>query len=171
MITRSLAALLLMSGCGAILPGAAARLSGLSPLTADPAGMAIAVDLPEGLGLRPGSAVLGFSVTREDEVAAREFILTGGAAEGFSVAAGDLEPFREVQALAQAWKAADPEGTTGSLSLTFGPCLTGALAPEARVSARIRLEQDEPFLPLLRPQRVSEFAEALALDTIPPCGD
>ena len=171
MIRPLLPVLLLISGCGAMVPGTAARLSGLSPLTADPEGMAIAVDLPEGLGLLPDSAVLSFSVRRDGEEAAREVILTGSAAEGYSIADADLGPFREVQARAREWKAADPDGTSGSLSLTFAPCLSGELAPGARVAARIRLAEHGAFLPLMRPQRVTDFAEALDLETIPPCGD
>ena len=171
MIRLPLLCLLALGGCGAVAPVTAARLANLSPLTADPAGMAVAVDLPEGLGLRPGSAVLGFTLRNGDEVVAIELRLAGSATAGFSVADRDLGRLRQVQATGREWQAADPDGTSGSLSLTFGPCLTGPLAPDARVAARLRLGADGAFLPLLRPQPVAEFADEIGLDTIPPCGD
>jgi hypothetical protein len=38
--------LALLAGCSAVVPTTAARLAGVSPLEADPAGFEIALDLP-----------------------------------------------------------------------------------------------------------------------------
>jgi hypothetical protein len=60
-----LLSLALLSACTSLVPSGVARLSGLSPLDADPAQFAVALVLPEGLSLAPGSARLSISATRD----------------------------------------------------------------------------------------------------------
>ena len=164
-----LAAAALLTACGAVSLGTLTRLSALSPLTADPADMAVAVDLPEGVGIRPGSARLTFEVTRGAESVSRVMVLAGAPETGLSVAPEDLAPLAEAQALARDWKAVDPDGTSGILSLTFDPCRDGDLAAEATVSAAIRLEEDGPFLPLLRGVSVAEVSGLPDPADLPEC--
>ena len=70
-----------------------------------------------------------------------------------------------------AWEAADPDGTSGSLSVTLDPCRIGAgPAPDARVSVAIRLEPGGPFLPLVRNGPISQVAGSDDIGALPQCG-
>ena len=56
----------MMAGCSALVPSGVARLSAISPLEADPDAIAVALVLPEGVDLVPGSARLAIEAVRED---------------------------------------------------------------------------------------------------------
>ena len=157
-------AALMLSACTSIVPSTIMQLNGLSPTTADPAGFEIAVDLPDGLDIRPGTARLTFAVARSDTGAAQTgtFVLERreGSVTSFRVAPDDLSALRALQATARAWKAENPNATSGSLGLNVSPCKRGAgPANDARVSVAIRMEQDGAFLPLVRNGPISAVAE------------
>ena len=52
---------LVLKGCGAVVPSTVSKLDRLSPVTADPAGLELALDVPVGLDLRAGSEILTLS--------------------------------------------------------------------------------------------------------------
>ena len=175
-MNRSLPLLLaagVLSGCGGLVPTTLVRLGAVSPLEADPAGFAVTLDLPEGLGLQPGIGRLALTAERRDppDRLAGACGLSSGPDGGIGVDPDEIDALRALQAEVAAWEAADPDGTSGSLSVTLDPCRIGAgPAPDARVSVAIRLEPGGPFLPLVRNDPISQVAGSDDIGALPQCG-
>ena len=165
-------AVLGLSACSAVPLATAMRLGALDPLSADPAGMAVVLELPEGLGIEEGTAQLSLRARAADgaEVSGR-YALEQGTDGAWRVRAGDRARLRADQARAADWERADPEGTEGQFSVSLGPCRTGdAPIAEGRVSASFQLEPGAPFLPLLRNVPVADVAETAGIAALPACG-
>jgi hypothetical protein len=160
-----------LAGCSDIPIGTALRLAALDPLSADPAGMAVALDLPDGVGIVPGSAELALRAQAADgaEISGRYGLETTGDGV-WHVRDGDRARLRADQARVAAWERADPAGTVGQFSVTLAPCLTSAgdIGRE-RLSAALQLEPGGPFLPLLRDVPVAELTEGVGLPDLPRC--
>lgn len=159
-----------LQGCGAANPVTLARLALLSPLEADPDDMAVRLTLPQGLALVPGSARLVLTGQNgAGETARGAFVLDLNAGL-YAIATDDRPRLRALQAQLRDWKASDPDGTRGSLSLTLTPCAIGAgPAPDARVDVAIRLEADGPLLPLIRQGPISAVAKDAEIAALPAC--
>lgn len=171
---------LMLAACASVLPTTAARLAILDPLTADPAAIEVAVILPPGLAVTPGSARLEFGAVRGAETLKGSFLLEdrpaiagmttpqGSAARVLALTPADAARMRVLQAQIAQWKA---EGAAqGSLGLGLGGCATGGgPAPDATGSVLIRLAKDAPFLPLVREGRLSDLLGADVLAAIEPC--
>ncbi|MBV2358992.1 hypothetical protein KUH32_04325 [Thalassococcus sp. CAU 1522] len=151
---------LALQGCTAIDAVTAARLGTTDPLSADPAVYRVIAHLPEGLEIIPGSARLVLVATRDGQTAGGEFVLdrqTSGRQSAFSVADRDLPALRAAQAAARTWETEDPQGTSGSLSLSFGLCtVDGGPDMDVPVSAEIAIDGGTPR-PLLRPTPVRRY--------------
>ncbi|MDJ0822585.1 MAG: hypothetical protein QNJ09_12360 [Paracoccaceae bacterium] len=156
---------LALSACAVIDPVTVARLASTSPLTADPAVFELRANLPDGLALAPGAAVLTLSATRGEEVADGRFTLAqvrDGDATVLRVAEVDVPVLRALQSRINAWEEADPDGTMGSLGIDVQPCTTGnGPAPQARFSVDLVMAPGGPARPLLRPVPVRRFKERL----------
>jgi hypothetical protein len=168
--------LLALAACSAAVPGTAARLAAMDPLTADPAAIELVVILPEGLAITPGSARLEFGAVRGTESRKGSFVLedrpvtTGydGAARGFALTEADAERMRALQAEIGAWKR---EGDAkGSLGVGIGGCAVGeGPAPDAVGTVLVRMTEDGPFLPLIREGKLADLLGAEVLAAIQPC--
>ncbi|MDX8346734.1 hypothetical protein SLH49_01935 [Cognatiyoonia sp. IB215446] len=163
--------LILLAGCTSVVPTTAMRLNNLSPTTADPADVAVALTLPEGIDVQPGSAILAFAVTRSDldQTAEGTFTLVR---EGdiYAISPSDHATLRALQATARQWDAENANATEGSLAITLAPCLQGAgPSDDARVNVGIRLAQDGDFLPLVRNGHLSAVTSVEQLGDIPQC--
>ncbi|MDX8352836.1 hypothetical protein [Cognatiyoonia sp. IB215182] len=163
--------LILLAGCTSIVPTTAMRLNNLSPTTADPADMAVALTLPEGIDVQPGSAMLTFAVIRSDldQTAKGTFRLVREG-DVYAIAPSDHATLRALQATAWQWEAENASATQGSLAITLAPCLRGAgPSDDARVNVAIRLAQDGAFLPLVRNAPLSAVTSAEQLGDVPQC--
>ena len=156
-------AFLALSACATMNPVTLYKLSRLSPLDADPGDFTVAIDVPQGLGIAPGTARLSMRATRKGQKVGDSFALARIPAQSgdlptpkghyilFRVADSDLPAIRAIQATARDWETRDPSGTQGSLSADLLPCTiddgpTGA--PKA--SIYLQLEPGGGFLPLAR---------------------
>ncbi len=176
---RSLLALLALSACASVVPATAARLAAQNPLTVDPVGIEVALVLPQGLAVQPGTAVLVLSGQRGTQITAGTFALEpratpqipapeGASIAGFGVAQGDLTRMRALQAEIAGWKAEGP--ASGSLSVGIGGCTVGdGPAPDATGAVHIRLTGDARFQPLLRETPLATLLGAEVLAAIGPC--
>ena len=169
-----LAGLVGLSACSGLVGSTAAILGTVDPLTADPAAVAVRVDLPEGIALLEDGARLALAARRDDtgQAFSEVFVLRqdGDGTRTLAVDGTDYARLRQAQATARAWKAEDDDATRGSLSLTLDPCRTVASpAPDARFSAAIRLDRDGPFLPLLRNARLGDVAAVAEIAQLPAC--
>jgi hypothetical protein len=165
-----LAALIALAACGDIVPGTLRAARTLDPLTADPAVIALRLDLPDSLRVVPGSARLKLGArNRAGEVLGQSFVLELRN-NVLAVAEGDHAALRQLQKQIGAWKAADPDGTLGTLSLDFRPCRTQDTIPDdARGSVSIRLAQDGPFLPLIQEGPVRALLKEVSPNGMGPC--
>ncbi|MCR9089326.1 MAG: hypothetical protein NXH97_21615 [Rhodobacteraceae bacterium] len=153
-------------------------MSTLSPVTADPGAIAVALMLPDGAGVQPGGAQLFLGARRTDTGAETGLSVAlarrsdGEVGEVFEIAPGDRAAFRAEQARIAAWQAEAPDATKGTLSMAVAPCRVGTgPAPRARSSVAIRFAPDEPFSPLLRDVPLSRIANESDIAAWPPCGD
>jgi hypothetical protein len=148
---------LALIACASVDRDGVAQLRTFSPLTADPAGLAARVDLPDGLAIPADGATLVLAARRSDTGASRSgtFALARAATvDGGSVYVvppAEIERFRSLQDEIGAWEAADPEATEGTFSVAVTACVVGAgPAPDATVSVDIRTDPDGAFVPLVR---------------------
>lgn len=172
-----------LAACASLVPSTLAQLQALDPLSADPAEIQVALILPPGLAVAPGSAQLTLAVTRQSETLNEAFALVaepaavsgvtapvGATAQIFHLAEADVRRMRDAQAKAAAWETEDPDGTQGSLAVGLGGCGVGAgPSPQARASVLIRTGADRPFLPLIRDAQVRELIGPALFDAIKPC--
>jgi hypothetical protein len=178
--TFPMALALLLSACASVVPGTAARLAAMDPLTADPAAIELVMILPRGLAVIPGSARLEFGAVRGDEALGGSFVLEdrpvtstvalpdGATARGFALTAEDAERMRALQTEIAEWKR---EGAAkGSLGIGLGGCgMDGGPAPDAVGSVLIRTVEGGPFLPLIRDGKLADLLGAEVLAAIKPC--
>jgi hypothetical protein len=155
---------LILSACSSVIPTTALRLNAMSPLQADPAGFAVAVTLPDGLGIEQETALLKFIVTRTDtnETVEDVFVLERLTTENevFRVAPEDLDSLRAAQVVAREWRAENDDATSGSLSIMIGPCqVADGPSTDAVVSVAIQVSTDGPFLPLVSNGPISAIVE------------
>jgi hypothetical protein len=171
---------LALSACAAVVPGTAARLAAMDPLTADPGAIELVVILPPGLSVTPGSAVLEFGATRGTERMSGSYVLADiptpvdavapaeGTMRGYALQEKDVERMRALQAEIAGWKQAG--AAAAYLSLGIGGCAVGAgPGPEAVGSVMIRLAEGRPLLPLIRQGRLADLLGADVMAAIEPC--
>lgn len=163
---------LLLASCTALVPATALQLAQTDPLTADPAAIELAVTLPPGLAVIPGTAKLTLSAARGAQTVAGDFLLQQRSIDQttrtFALAPADVPRMRALQAEIAQWKAQGP--AKGALGLGIGGCTLGAgPAPDARGAASIRLASGGPLLPLIREASLTDLIGAKAMAGIGPC--
>lgn len=175
---RYLLTVIILSGCTGIVPSTAARLNALDPLTADPADMAVALELPNGLGVLPDSVklLLGAENATRGKTSGEWVLSETTDAEGrlkYAIAAQDQSELRAIQAQVRGWEAADPDGTEGYLSVAIGGCRTvpAEKLQNARGSVFIALSPDAPMMPLFRNAPITKVLSDQDLADMPPCPD
>lgn len=166
----------LLFGCTSLVPATALKLRNLDPLTADPAEISVALDLPEGLGVLPDSVVLTLSSRNADgDALDGTFNLAESLdAEGrrsYRVAPSDQAEMKGLQTQARTWEEADPDGTFGSLSIGLEGCRTlpAADLTDARASVYFSLATDAPAMPLFLNAPIHQVLAAEDLAQLPPC--
>ena len=178
--TLPVLAAILLAACASVVPGTAARLAAMDPLTADPAVIELVMILPDGLAVIPGSARLEFGAARGDEKRTGSFVLEdrpvatpvtvppGATARGFALTPADADRMRALQAEIAVWKREGP--AQGTLGIGLGGCgVDGGPAADAVGSVLIRLVDDGPFLPLIRDGKLADLLGAEVLAAIKPC--
>ncbi|WP_044006221.1 hypothetical protein [Jannaschia sp. CCS1] len=164
--------ILALTGCLSVNPVTLLRLAALDPLTADPTGMAVQMDLPDGVGVTDGSAFVRLQAETEggaqfDEV----FALVASAQQVWRIDPNEQDRFRAAQARAAAWERAAPDATNGSFGASFSPCRLGeGPAEDAFVSINIQLEPEASFLPLLSEVPILSLVEEGDMEALRPCG-
>ncbi len=163
--------LMLMPACTSLVPNTVTQLNRMDPTIADPQDFAIMIEMPEGLDFIPGSAQLRFMTQRTDTGESRsETFMLEQYEQTFAVADADLVPLRTLQATARRWKAENPDASNGSMGVWVAPCVVGdGPASDARVSVSIRMEQDGPFMPLVRNGPISAVAGSERIGEMKEC--
>ncbi len=172
----ALVALALTAGCSSIVPSTVARLSALSPLKADPKDIAIALDLPDTVAIREGSAQMVMTATRKDtsETSQETYVLaTKSGTDGsviYAISQSDFARIRQQQTLIRGWKDAVGRNASGSIGIELEGCSLGAGPDEDEVmSINLRTAADGPFYPLVRDTPVVSVLEYTKLEALEPC--
>jgi len=172
----AIASLILLSACSSIsLPGVA-RLNALSPMETDPADIAVALALPEGLALQPGSAVFsiksgtkdGTRKSNETYVLARTPGSDGSTV--YQIAMADWDRVRAQQKLVRRWEEEDPRGHSGGFGVSLMPCTVGdGPADGAVLSISMRTNPDDAFFSLVKNAPWEDALDETGLDALEPC--
>ena len=171
-----LIALALTAGCSSVVPSTIARLNAISPMEADPQDIAIALDLPDTVGITQGSAQMLMTATRRDteQTSSETYILaTMHGSDGstiYAIAEADFGRIRAQQTLIQQWKEEAGRATSGSVGVNLKGCSIGDGPDEDDVmSIRIRTDTDGPFFPLVRDTPVKKVLEFTEIGALEPC--
>lgn len=166
----------LMSACGFVDFDTVREFADLSPLTADPAQVTVFLDLPDGLGILPGSANVTFGADRSDtgesdrEIYVLQTVEVDGLT-GLRIAPGDWPKFRGQQLRLRAWEAEADRATQGTFAVGGEPCAFGpGPAPEATASVFLQLASGGERRPLIDDAPISSWFDPADLASLPSCG-
>lgn len=166
-----------LAGCNILDSGTLAQIDvGGGPLNADPSKIEVLVDLPPGLGIPEGAAVMNVSADRRDIGArsAGSYVLQQGATENgalrFRVAPEDVSRLQGQQALLREWETEAPDDTEGSLTVDVTGCAIGAgPSPTAAVSIFVVVLPNPKPRPLARGVPVSQILDATDAANLRAC--
>lgn len=181
----ALAAVFGLSGCASLAPGAAGKLAGLDPLSADPAALSLAAVMPVPTRLRNGDVRMKMSLNAAapygpiDEEFALE-VVGDGVAPGvvvnpdserlqiLKIASADLERLRAAQTRARAYKAS---GARGNFTVGIqGGCLDGPLGQGPLIAAVfMRSSPGSDYFAMLKPVDLRRLAGEEAIAKLPAC--
>ncbi|KNG93368.1 hypothetical protein [Pseudaestuariivita atlantica] len=169
--------ILALAGCNVLDNGTLAQIDAVGgPLNADPSRIEILVDLPPGLGIPEGAAVMNVSAVRNDIGARNDasYVLEQGTRDDglrrFRVAPGDIDRLRAQQSLLREWETEAPDRTEGSLTVDVTGCAIGAgPQPTASLSIFAVVLPNPTPRPLLRGVPVSQIMDATDQRELPAC--
>ncbi|WP_299685301.1 hypothetical protein [uncultured Tateyamaria sp.] len=155
-----LACAICLGACDALVPSTLQMLQEFDPLSADPADIALRVELPDTVGILPGSGTLNLRAQHRDGTEVGRSFAVAQVGDVLQVDPSERAELRQVQARIRTWEAADPNGTHGSLGVDLEPCRTGADVPDdATFSIGIRVVADGPFLPLVQKAPLTDLLD------------
>lgn len=169
----SIMALLLASACTSVNPVTLLKLSALSPLEADPALMAVEIDLPDSVSIVKDTAIITVFSERSDtgEKVSEDFVLEVRTGTQYRFAAEDITRFRQTQATIKGWEENAPRANSGGFSVRLDPCIIGDGPNEdARASIRISFDESGDFYPLVTNGQLFDVMNAEDLSQIRQCG-
>lgn len=175
-----------LAACSSVVPSSLVSLAATSPLKADPDAIAVALVVPPGLAITPGTAEMKIDIARADtgEHRVGRYILIDAPATMMTTAlapdetlhvyqldAKDAQAVRLLQTeLAQRETEVQDGKGSASLSLGIGGCRVGeGPARNATASAFIRTDAAGVFLPLIDQQPLDSLLGAEASGTLKPC--
>lgn len=166
-----------LSACSGVVPSTVARLSLLDPLTADPAGFAVALETSDGLDLIAGTTVLIFEAIHSPsgEVLREELVLNEDRSEDgrviYVIAPDGVERLRVLQTELLGWKDTSDGENSLSLGVTTEGCrVVGVVVPDdPRVSIFLQLSAETPMRPLVRNGPLNSMFDVEELAELPQC--
>ena len=168
--------LLSLGACGDLSPMAIAQLLTLSPMETDPAQLAVALELPEGVSLPAGSAYIHISAEQTElgKTSDQKYVLIanpdGDSRSIYRIAPKDLPLVRQQQALISGWKDDDEDSTHGSFSVGLTGCKVGeGPQPDGVVNISMRTSPEGAFVPLVRDMPWSDVVKKTDLAELPQC--
>ena len=173
-----IAAALALSGCTNLVPSTLMRLNALDPFTADPNDMAVALELPAGLALQPGSTEMMFKAVHSPsgETHQRDYTLqeqrTPDGLVIYTLSPEDIADLEAMKVSLLPWKDTSDGKSMLSMGVHSDACRVPGItiADDPRLSILLRLEQDGPLRPLLRDGPILEYFDVGELAELPQCG-
>lgn len=149
---------LVLCACGGIPLKSMVELSRLDPMTANPAGIAVAVDVSEGLRAAPGKTKLTLSAegaggkSLEEVFVLRQTLDSASDVDRviFALNTPDIDRMNATRRTIAGWKNEDPD-TRGSISINAEPCLVRPTDTESPLifAVSMRIADDRPFVPVV----------------------
>lgn len=168
--------ILSLCACSSLSPIAMVRLAALSPLEANPADIAVALSLPDGITLPSGSAAIALSAKQTDlgETSDERYVLgaqpDASGSTVYAIAMEDFPRFRQQRALISGWEEANSNATQGSFSVSLTGCRTGdGPQPDGVVTVSMRTSPDGAFFPVIRNLPWSDVLSETDLSYLPAC--
>lgn len=156
-----------LAACSHVNPSTVLSLASLSPLTADPADIRAAIDLPVGVDVAQNGAVLTFAAERSDTGERDEgvFVLqvleTAQGMKLFQLAAEDRTEYVRLRDQFARWEVENAVATNGHFSVAVAACRTGVgPATDATFSVFVTTTEDGPFKPLITKAPITDALAA-----------
>lgn len=166
-----------LTACNVLDDGSLAQIDVAGgPLKADPSKIEVLVELPPGLGIPEGAAVLNVSAARDDIGAQSSgaYVLeqsaTGEGLRRFRVAPSDVDRLKGQQALISDWESEAPDRLRTSLFMDVTGCKVGAgPQPTASVAFFAVVLPNKTPRRLGPPVPVTQILDAIDQRTLPAC--
>ena len=185
----SLLASLFTSGCAGMAPSTAMHLASFDPLRADPAGISVALVLPDSLLLRDNDVVLTLkqqdkatSTTTEQSFLLKVIDAGSNPVDGVEVkpdqrlqlakaSVADVERLRNWQAAAQKQHSDNPNDSDGGLTIALrGGCTTRPVGKSPLIaSVFIRTEKTSRYYRLYNNMDLRKMLGDAVIAKVPPC--
>lgn len=184
---RVILLVLILSSCGHVPLTSLPKLKQLNLMTLDVQQLRVAVEMPDGLEVRQGSAIIRTGLRETDtEPALEERIVLqpvqlddaikatanlSPRAEVFRIAATDTARVEVLRAAVRQRKKQDPDSASGFLTVTSAACRSAPLPPgPLLVSTKLKTAADETYFVLTRNVDLRAIIPAARLKTdIPVC--
>jgi len=170
-------AFIALSACSNLVPSTLLRLNALDPFTADPNDMAVALELPAGLGLQPASTRMVFEAVHSPsgETFVREYVLQEDrSSEGqviYTLSQQDVADLAALKVQLEPWRQTSDGNSSLSMGVTSDACRIPEIeiGPDPRINVFLRLEAEGPLRPFLRDAPIREYYEIESLAQLPQC--
>lgn len=165
-----------LMGCTSLVMSTVMALDDLDPMTADPAGFSVALDVPAPLAMVEDKVFFEFAAVR-GETGDRQggrFVLAASRDDAgrtvYRLPPEGIDAVRAAQQDAATWAGTGDNELSIGVTVDFCRTADVTVPDDIRFSIFIQLAQDAPMLPLVRNSRVTEVIEAQELDEIGLCG-
>lgn len=176
-----------LAACGHVPLSSIPKLKGLDFMTMDVEALRVAVEMPEGLLVRPGSAIITIGVNEsaggpvlQERIILRQIPLLQSArqsaglssdAQVFRIAKADIPRLEAMRETVRARRKTDPDGTKGSLTVTSGACRVASLPKgPLPVTTKLKTAPDEAYFVMTRNVDLRTLVSAQQLQTeVPDC--
>ena len=176
-----------LAACGHVPLSSIPKLKGLDFMTMDVEDLRVAVEMPEGLRVRPGSAIINIGVNEsagepalQERIVLQQVPLAQNArqsaglssnAQIFRVAKADIPRLETMRETVRARRKVDPDGTKGSLTVTSGACRVAALPKgPLPVTTKLKTEPDGAYFVMTRNVDLRTLVPAERLQAeVPDC--
>ena len=170
-------AALTLTGCSSIVPSTLARLNLLDPMTADPAGFAVALEMDEGLGIQEGSVVFTVEVTHSPsgEIRGEDLVLVEDRSETgrlvYSISPEGVQALTTMQTELLPWKETSDGNSVLTLTVVADGCLVDkdSIPEDPRVSVFLQLAAEAPMRPLVQNGALTAMFDVDDLAELPQC--
>ncbi|MCY6379600.1 hypothetical protein [Hoeflea prorocentri] len=176
-----------LAACGHVPLSSIPKLKRMDFMTMEVEVLRVAVEMPDGLRVRPGSAIINLGLNEsagepalQERIVLQQVPLSQSAgqlaglapnAQVFRIAEADIPRLEAMRETTRARRKVDPDDTKGTLTVTSGACRTATLpSGPLPVTTKLKTAPDEPYFTLTRNVDLRTLVPARQLQTeVPLC--